>query len=114
MARDTIKLTRKLMRAIEAEPKRPNQWCERTLEQLCEFIGIKEKEFKPLVDYAFHKRLIALVRSGDGHIVRIGDGYDDWTDRNEPFWNFERRNVIIGTVLLLIAVFLAWLEYKKP
>ncbi len=114
MARDTIKLTRKLMRAIEAEPKRENQWCKRTLQEICESIGVKNEEFGSLVDFAFRNRLIALVRSGDGHIVRIGEGYDGWSDRHAPFWSFERRTIIIGIVLTLIGVSLAWLEYRKP
>jgi hypothetical protein len=113
--KSTEQLASRFLRALQAAPKESNQWSTKSAEEICESLRFSNEEWKRVIDYMWHDRIIEITKKNDSFTrVRIGAAGESWLSKNGPFWTYERRNLAIIAVLTLIGVFLAWLEYRKP
>jgi hypothetical protein len=109
------KLTVKFVSTLRDTPKGPNQWAEKSAQEICEGLKFSKTEFKSVIDYAFHGKLIEMTGKKEGHDrVRLGVNADEWLSKNTESWSLDRRLVVITIIVGLVGVALAYMQLRKP
>jgi len=103
-------LTVKFMSALRDAPKGPNQWAEKSAQEICEGLKFSNAEFKSVIDYAFHKKLIERTGKNDGHYrVRLGANEENWfSSHSTQFHQTWHGQLIFAVLAGMTVAFLAW------
>ena len=107
----TEQLASKFLRALEAAPKESNQWSAKSAQEIREGLKFSNEEFKSVIDYAFHGKLIEMTKKTDGFMrVRLGQNADGWmldiakaNQKPKDGWRHKIiPPIIVGIVLLIV------------
>jgi hypothetical protein len=108
------KRTIKFMSALRDAPKGPNQWAERSAQEICRGLKFSNEEFQSVIDYAFHGKLIEKSGSESATRIRFGANANEWLLKNTESWSLDRRLVVITIIVGLVGVALAYMQLRKP